>query len=163
MAEIGDDRARFADARALKAYAGAAPVTRASGRSISITHRERPACRCRLSLDLRRRYARRSRQAALPAPPQPRATAIPPRYATCSTGSSAACTTASRQNSFTTPAGPSRCSACPRPPPRSDTGRLDAHERRQGLVRLAQPLHRSRLAPDTPAEAGPAAHRRVAR
>lgn len=39
LAEIGDDRARFADARALKAYAGSAPVTRASGRSISITRR----------------------------------------------------------------------------------------------------------------------------
>ncbi|MGW7201693.1 transposase, partial [Streptomyces chryseus] len=33
LAEIGDDRERFADARAMKAYAGAAPVTRASGRS----------------------------------------------------------------------------------------------------------------------------------
>ncbi|GAA3596846.1 hypothetical protein GCM10022295_92020 [Streptomyces osmaniensis] len=33
LAEIGDDRDRFADARAIKAYAGAAPVTRASGRS----------------------------------------------------------------------------------------------------------------------------------
>jgi len=32
-AEIGDDCERFADARAMKAYAGAAPVTRASGRS----------------------------------------------------------------------------------------------------------------------------------
>ncbi|WP_459185591.1 transposase, partial [Streptomyces sp.] len=30
LAEIGDDRSRFADAKALKAYAGAAPVTRAS-------------------------------------------------------------------------------------------------------------------------------------
>lgn len=39
LAEIGDDRNRFSDARALKAYAGAAPVTRASGRSITITHR----------------------------------------------------------------------------------------------------------------------------
>jgi transposase len=39
LAEIGDDRARFADARALKAYAGSAPVTRASGRSIAITRR----------------------------------------------------------------------------------------------------------------------------
>ncbi|WP_156425980.1 IS110 family RNA-guided transposase [Nocardia jinanensis] len=39
LAEIGDDRRRFADARALKAYAGSAPVTRASGKSISITHR----------------------------------------------------------------------------------------------------------------------------
>ncbi|WUO18417.1 IS110 family transposase [Streptomyces sp. NBC_00287] len=33
LAELGDDRSRFADARAVKAYAGAAPVTRASGRS----------------------------------------------------------------------------------------------------------------------------------
>jgi transposase len=33
LAEIGDDRARFNDARALKAYAGSAPVARASGRS----------------------------------------------------------------------------------------------------------------------------------
>ncbi|WP_064447232.1 IS110 family transposase [Micromonospora sp. NBRC 110037] len=39
LAELGDDRARFTDARAVKAYAGSAPVTRASGRSISITHR----------------------------------------------------------------------------------------------------------------------------
>ena len=39
LAEIGDDRIRFADARALKAYAGSAPITRASGRSISVTHR----------------------------------------------------------------------------------------------------------------------------
>jgi transposase len=39
LAEIGDDRNRFADARALKAYAGAAPVTRASGRSLIVRHR----------------------------------------------------------------------------------------------------------------------------
>jgi transposase len=32
LAEIGDDRDRFADARALKAYAGSAPITRASGK-----------------------------------------------------------------------------------------------------------------------------------
>lgn len=39
LAEIGDDRARFPTARALKAYAGSAPITRASGRSIAITRR----------------------------------------------------------------------------------------------------------------------------
>jgi transposase len=39
LAEIGDDRARFTDARALKAYGGSSPVTRASGRSLSVTHR----------------------------------------------------------------------------------------------------------------------------
>ncbi|MFD5701151.1 IS110 family RNA-guided transposase [Streptomyces lasiicapitis] len=32
LAETGDDRTRFADARALKAYAGSAPITRASGK-----------------------------------------------------------------------------------------------------------------------------------
>ncbi|TWH17957.1 transposase IS116/IS110/IS902 family protein [Rhodococcus rhodochrous J45] len=39
LAEIGDDRTRFADARSLRAYAGSAPVTRASGRSHIVTHR----------------------------------------------------------------------------------------------------------------------------
>ncbi|WP_344628273.1 IS110 family transposase [Kitasatospora arboriphila] len=36
LAEIGDDRTRFADAKALKAYAGSAPVTRASGKSHAV-------------------------------------------------------------------------------------------------------------------------------
>jgi transposase len=39
LAEIGDDRSRFQDARGLKAYAGAAPITRSSGKSRSVTHR----------------------------------------------------------------------------------------------------------------------------
>ena len=39
LAEIGDDRSRFTDAKSLKAYAGAAPVTRASGKSLTVTHR----------------------------------------------------------------------------------------------------------------------------
>jgi transposase len=39
LAEIGDDRSRFQDARGLKAYAGSAPITRASGKSRSVTHR----------------------------------------------------------------------------------------------------------------------------
>lgn len=39
LAELGDDRTRFADARAVKAYAGSAPITRSSGRSLSVTHR----------------------------------------------------------------------------------------------------------------------------
>jgi transposase len=39
LAEIGDDRARFRDARAVKAYAGAAPITVASGKSHSVRHR----------------------------------------------------------------------------------------------------------------------------
>jgi transposase len=39
LAGLGDDRQRFADARGLKAYAGASPITRASGKKSSITRR----------------------------------------------------------------------------------------------------------------------------
>ncbi|MER7780593.1 IS110 family transposase [Streptomyces sp. NPDC096191] len=39
LAEIGDDRQRFADARGLKAYAGSAPVTRASGKKHHVARR----------------------------------------------------------------------------------------------------------------------------
>ena len=39
LGEIGDDRTRFTDAKALKAFAGTAPVTRASGRKCSVTMR----------------------------------------------------------------------------------------------------------------------------
>lgn len=39
LAEIGDDRNRFTDDRALQAFAGSAPVTRASGKSRIVTRR----------------------------------------------------------------------------------------------------------------------------
>jgi transposase len=39
LAEIGDDRARFANAGSLKAYAGSVPVTRASGKSCVVMSR----------------------------------------------------------------------------------------------------------------------------
>jgi transposase len=39
LAEIGDDRHRFSDDRALQAFAGSAPVTRASGKSRTVTRR----------------------------------------------------------------------------------------------------------------------------
>jgi transposase len=39
LGEIGDDRTRFADARGLKAFAGTAPVTRASGMKTVVTRR----------------------------------------------------------------------------------------------------------------------------
>lgn len=39
LGEIGDDPARFADARGLKSYAGAAPVTRASGKTLTVSRR----------------------------------------------------------------------------------------------------------------------------
>jgi transposase len=39
LAETGDDRSRFSDAKGLKAYAGAAPITRASGKTRAVVHR----------------------------------------------------------------------------------------------------------------------------
>lgn len=39
LAEIGDDRSRFTDAKGLKAFAGAAPVARASGKILSVMAR----------------------------------------------------------------------------------------------------------------------------
>jgi hypothetical protein len=39
LAEIGDDRSRFATARGLKAFAGTAPVTQASGMKTVVTRR----------------------------------------------------------------------------------------------------------------------------
>jgi hypothetical protein len=39
LGELGDDRSRFATARGLKAFAGTAPITRASGRKTVITRR----------------------------------------------------------------------------------------------------------------------------
>jgi transposase len=39
LAEIGDDPTRFADDRALQAFAGSAPVTRASGKSRTVVRR----------------------------------------------------------------------------------------------------------------------------
>ena len=40
LAEIGDDRTRFRDARGLKSYAGSAPVTVASGKSRVVRNRK---------------------------------------------------------------------------------------------------------------------------
>ena len=39
LGEIGDDPTRFATARGLLAYAGAAPITWASGKTITVRHR----------------------------------------------------------------------------------------------------------------------------
>jgi transposase len=39
LAEVGDDPTRFIDDRALQAFAGSAPVTRASGKSRTVTRR----------------------------------------------------------------------------------------------------------------------------
>src|SRR6266545_1172393 len=62
LAEIGDDSTRFADARGLKAYAGAAPVTRASGKRLVVLPRKVTNGRLaalRLSAGARAHYDRR--------------------------------------------------------------------------------------------------------
>ncbi len=110
LAEIGDDATRFADARGLKAYAGAAPVTRASGKKLVVLHRK----------------VKNQRLAAIaicgPSPryasqPVPELTVIggawpgidtPPRNATYSTGSWAASITACRPVRPSTRSGPSQ-------------------------------------------------------
>jgi transposase len=94
LAEIGDDRTRFDTARKLRAYAGSAPVTRASGRVRTVVHRrvknQRLAAAgfswafCSL---LASPAPERTTTAA--APP---ATGTPPPNATCSTACSAPCT-----------------------------------------------------------------------
>ncbi len=59
LAEIGDDRGRFADARGLKAFAGSAPVTsvRAQHLRYPPSREEQSTCRSRLRLGLRRHPA----------------------------------------------------------------------------------------------------------
>ena len=96
LAEIGDDRSRFQDAKGLKAYAGAAPITRASGKTRSVTRRKIKNNRLNAAGYL---WA----FSALTASPGARAhydrrkdtgDGIPPPSATCSAASSAASGTA---------------------------------------------------------------------
>ena len=63
LAEIGDDRNRFADDRCLQAFAGSAPITRASGQvppRDATTNQEQPTRRHRLLLGLHRSRSRSS-------------------------------------------------------------------------------------------------------
>ncbi len=96
LAETGDGRSRFADAKGLKAYAGAAPVTRASGKTIAVLHRRVKNQRLAATGYI---WA----FTALTASPGARAhddrrktagTDTPPPRGTCSAGFSAACTNA---------------------------------------------------------------------
>ena len=109
LAKMGDDRARFHDARSLKAYAGSAPVTRASGKSRSVTHRRIKNQRLAATGYI---WA----FATLTASPGARAhydpaeapeTSTSPPNATCSTASSPACTTAWLPAGTTTKPSPS--------------------------------------------------------
>ena len=123
LAEIGDDRTRFADARTLKAYAGSAPITRASRRSLSITHRHiknnrlatvgwmwAPSPPPRTAQPPRDHY-RRLREHG-----DRHATATPPPTDTCSTNSSDSSTTAyNTDRPSTKPKHSRRRFATPRP------------------------------------------------
>jgi len=96
LAEIGDDRSRFSDARTLNSYAGAAPVTRASGKTLAVMHRRIKNHRL---ADAGYQWASTALTASSGArthydPADMPVTITPPRSATCSTASSAACTTA---------------------------------------------------------------------
>lgn len=104
LAEIGDDRTRFADARALKAYAGSAPVTRASGRSLSVTRRRVKTIAWPLPASSGRSPPPRTPPVPAPSTTTAASTAtdMPPHCATCSSGSSAASTTACKPARHTT-------------------------------------------------------------
>ena len=67
LAEIGDDRNRFVDDRALQAFAGSAPVTRASGKSRTVTHRRTKNNRL-AALGVHRRRTSITRSRAIPTP-----------------------------------------------------------------------------------------------
>lgn len=103
LAEIGDDRTRFTNDRALKAYAGSAPATRASGR-----RSPSPIDASRTTVSPRPdgsgpspRLPTKARPAITICAGGHTATATRPRCGTCSTRCSASCTTASQ------PANPS--------------------------------------------------------
>lgn len=127
LAEIGDDRQRFTDARALKAYAGSAPVTRASGRSRAVvcrrvkTNASPPPATCGRSPHSSHRQAAAPTTTAA-APP---ATDTPPRNETCSTDSSASCTTASPPMRHSTKAARSHQSRQRRPTQRDTSAQLN--------------------------------------
>ena len=118
LAEIGDDRTRFADARALKAYAGSALITRASGRSLSITHRHIKNNRLATVGWMWAFTPLRIAQppASITGAGANTATATPPPTDTCSTNSSDSSTTAyNTDRPSTKPKHSRRRFATPRP------------------------------------------------
>jgi transposase len=104
LGEIGDDRERFADARALKAFAGSAPVTRASGRSTTVTCRRVKNNRMSVSglCGPLLRPAATDRPANTTWPAERAVTITPPHCATSTTACLASSTTASTPASPTT-------------------------------------------------------------
>jgi hypothetical protein len=142
LAEIGDDRTRFTDARALKAYAGSAPVTRASSRSISITRRRVKTTDSTPwdSSGPLPPYPDQDYQKTTTTADEPAATGTPPLYDTCSTACSASSTTAS------TPAKPTTRS------------RHSANQQRPPTKRQLDFLARSEVYRDTPTRSGGSKH-----
>ena len=123
LGEIGDDPNRFADARGLKAYAGAAPVTRASGKHLSVNHRRVKNDRLAATGYIWA-FATLTASGGAKALYQRSATpanTMPPPCAGSSTSSSAASTTASKPGRSTT--SKSRSQPCPT---RSFSSLLDA-------------------------------------
>ena len=104
LAEIGDDRSRFADARGLKAFAGSAPITRASGKKTVVLHRHIKNRRLAAVGPIWAwdRCAPRPAPAATTTPAAPPETGTTKPNGTCSTSSSANSTTACRPASSTT-------------------------------------------------------------
>jgi transposase len=116
LAEVGDDRERFADARALKAYAGAAPVTRSSGRSHVVVARAVKNQRL-ASVDYMSAFA--AHRSAEPREHYDRRRAGGERHTqpceTCSTSSWTVSTTACESARIAPQSGPSPCPSHPRP------------------------------------------------
>jgi hypothetical protein len=104
LAEIGDDRSRFTDARGLKAFAGSAPITRASGKKTVVLHRHiknrRLAAVGPIWALSSLRASPGARRHSTPAAPPETGTTKP--NDTCSTNSSASSTTACTPASSTT-------------------------------------------------------------
>ena len=108
LAEIGDDRARFADARGLKAFAGSAPDhprQRQENRCAAPAYQKPAPGRRRpdLGAGIAARLARAPVATSTPAAPPETGTTKP--NDTCSTSSSANSTTACRPASSTTNTG----------------------------------------------------------
>ncbi|MFB9923872.1 transposase [Amycolatopsis halotolerans] len=120
--EIGDDRARFTDARSLKACAGSAPVTRASGRSISITRRtgKNDRLNAAASSGLSPASAEPAHHATTATVAEHTATGTQQHRGTCSTASSDSPTTARRPARPMTQPGPSTPLSARQPRPRLD-------------------------------------------
>lgn len=111
LAETGDDQSRFADARGLKAYAGAAPVTRASGKTLAVLHRRVKNQRLAAAgyvWAFSALTASPGARGPTTTAAKPPATGTPPPSAICSAASSAASTTAWPPASTTTRQPPSR-------------------------------------------------------